>query len=426
MKHLTYDDRLQIQKSLTLKLSFTQIAEVIGKDRTTIGREVKAYARHVGKPARSKCKFKCIFEDKTKCPAPGCTKRACSVACSRCAKYCDKYEPQICKKLTRAPYVCNGCDDRGICQLMKKMYDAEYAQHQYKSTLRECRKGISLTDEEVNFIEGTIIPLIKNGVSIPSCYNAFADSMPVSIRTLYGYIDRGYFGVDNIDLRRKVRRKSSRTKSGPTLRVDKKCHVGRTYSDFLAFMEENPHINVCEMDTVEGRKGGKVILTIFFRNCDLQLMYIRDSKTAASVTEVFDHLRSVLDDDFGRLFPLLLCDRGTEFTNPSAIEINALTGEIESGLFYCDPLQTNQKSRCERNHEYIRYILPKGTSFDELTQDDIDMVMNNVNSMPRGSLNAKAPVQLFIELYGEETATRLGLQYIALDQLCLRPELLKK
>ena len=111
------------------------------------------------------------------------------------------------------------------------------------------------------------------------------------------------------------------------------------------------------MDTVEGRKGGKVLLTIFFRNCDLQLMYIRDTNTSASVTEVFNSIRTVLDDDFAKVFPLLLSDRGTEFTNPSAVEINTVTGKIQCRLFYCDPQQTNQKSRCERNHEYIRYIL---------------------------------------------------------------------
>ena len=126
------------------------------------------------------------------------------------------------------------------------------------------------------------------------------------------------------------------------------------------------------------------------------------------------------------LFPVLLCDRGTEFTNPDAIEINIETGEIETQMFYCDSQQINQKSRCERNHEYIRYILPKGTSFDHLTQEDIDLVMNNVNSMPRASLNVKAPIQLFRELYGCEAARRLNLEYIPLEQLCLKPELLKK
>lgn len=122
MKHLTYDERLQIQKALTLKTSFAAIAQTLGKNRTTIAREVKTYARFTGKPARSKCKFTCIFEDRTKCPAPGCTKLVCSIACSKCAPSCDKFEPIICKKLSRSPYVCNGCADRSTCNLMKKMH----------------------------------------------------------------------------------------------------------------------------------------------------------------------------------------------------------------------------------------------------------------------------------------------------------------
>lgn len=426
MKHLTYDERLQIQKALTLKYSFSEIAEKIYKNRTTISREVKTYSRYIGKPARSKCKYKCIFEDQSKCPVPNCTKRICSIACAKCAQYCDQYEPEVCKKLTRAPYVCNGCDERGICPHMKKMYEADYAQQQYRHILRDSRAGISLSGDEINFIEEKIIPLIKNGVSVPVAYDAYADSMPVSVRTLYSYIDKGFFEIDNIDLRRKVRRKVGKKKSGPVFHVDKKCHVGRTYADFQEFTEKHPYMNVCEMDSVEGRKGGKVLLTIFFRNCDLQLMYLRRANTSATVIEAFNWFRSVLDDNFKNVFPLILADRGTEFTNPSAIEINSITGEVECSMFYCDPQQINQKSRCERSHEYIRYILPKGTSFDELVQEELNLVMNHVNSMPRGRLNAQAPIQLFTELYGAETATRLGLEYLPLEQLCLKPELLKK
>ena len=126
------------------------------------------------------------------------------------------------------------------------------------------------------------------------------------------------------------------------------------------------------------------------------------------------------------MFPVLLGDRGTEFTNPLAIELNASTGEYLCNVFYCDPQQTNQKSRCEKNHEYIRYIIPKGTSLDDYTEEDITLVMNNVNSMPRGNLNAKCPVQVFTELYGQEITSKLGLKYIPLQELILKPELLKK
>jgi IS30 family transposase len=426
MKHLTFNDRLHIQKSLTINDSFITIAENIGKNRTTISREIKAYSRTEGKPSRSKCKNTCVFEDRSECPVPICNKRECSITCAQCAKYCDKYEPYICKDLKKAPYVCNGCEKRSLCSLEKKLYDAEFAQREYKRILKESREGVSLTEEEIFHIADTIIPLIRNGVSLPIAYAAYADSMPVSCRTIYGYIDKGMFDIDNTDLRRKVCRKPTRKKSGPMLCVDKNCHIGRTYADFEKYIQMYPEINVCETDSVEGKRGGKVILTIFFRNCNLQLMYIRNANTSESVTLVFNKLRKKLGDDFKKVFPLILGDRGSEFSNPSAIEINVDTGEIESRFYYCDPQQTNQKSRCERNHEYIRYIIPKGTSLDDFTQDDIDLVMNHVNSMPRGSLNATTPIQLFIDIYGIETARRLGLEYISLEQLCLTPKLLKK
>ena len=180
------------------------------------------------------------------------------------------------------------------------------------------------------------------------------------------------------------------------------------------------------MDTVEGKKGGKVILTIFFRSCDLQLMFLRDTKTAADVSDSFSSLRKMLGDDFSRIFQVILTDRGTEFTDPVSIEFDTSTGERICRVFYCDPQQTNQKSRCERNHEYIRYIRPKGYIFDDLSQEDVTLMMNHINSMPRASLNGKAPVQVFRSLYGEETAARLGLKYIPLEELLLKPSLLKK
>jgi IS30 family transposase len=271
-----------------------------------------------------------------------------------------------------------------------------------------------------------VIPLIKNGVSLPVAYSAYADRMPVSDRTLYDYIDKGVFDAGNLDLHRKVRRKSSRQKSGPVLHVDKKCHVGRTYADFLAYLEDHPHARVSEMDTVEGTKGGKVILTIFFRDCSLQLMFLRDTKTTSSVSDAYAWLRKALGSTFVLLFDAVLTDRGTEFTDPTSIEIDPETGEVLCSVFYCDPQQTNQKSRCERNHEFIRYILPKGSSFDDLTQDDVSLMMNHINALPRASLNGKSPYQTFVSIYGRETADKLGLKLILLEELCLKPELLSK
>ena len=109
--------------------------------------------------------------------------------------------------------------------------------------------------------------------------------MPVSDRTLYTYINSGLLDADNLDLRRKLRM-PSRKKSGPVLRVDKQCHIGRSYEDYEAYVAKHPDAAISQMDSVIGRKGGKVLLTILFKNCDLQLMYLRDRNTAASVSTI--------------------------------------------------------------------------------------------------------------------------------------------
>ena len=274
-KHLTLSDRIYIEQALIQNENFRSIAKHLSKDPTTISLEIRKFLEwEEGRYAKdesndcahySSCELKhlCIYHCAMQC-------RDCRK--NRCTNICDNYEPLICNDLKSAPFVCNGCKERGNgCHLAKKLYDAECAHKDYKTTLSESRAGISLTESELNFIADTVIPLIKNGVSLPVAYSAYADRMPVSERTLYDYIDKGVFDAGNLDLHRKVRRKSSRQKSGPVLHVDKKCHVGRTYADFLAYLEDHPRARVSEMDTVEGTKGGKVILTNFFRDCSLHI-----------------------------------------------------------------------------------------------------------------------------------------------------------
>ncbi len=117
-------------------------------------------------------------------------------------------------------------------------------------------------------------------------------------------------------------------------------------------------IAVVEMDSVEGRKGGRVLLTIYFRNCELMLAYIRDANTARSVSEVFNHIDTVLGREaFNTLFPIILTDRGSEFSNPISIECDK-DGVIRTKLFYCDPQRSDQKGGCEVTHEMIRRVLP--------------------------------------------------------------------
>ena len=425
-KHLTYDDRLAIQAGLQQGLKVAQIAKKIGKNRSTVSREIKAHRRLVKTSGGNNC-----IHHRTCTRIPDCRsgcfrgKKQCQSACGGCQEGCPDYREEVCADYEKPPFVCNSCDYRLRCRLRRMLYDARYAQQQYEQMLSESRRGISLTEQELNRLNATITPLLKKGQSLPVICERHRDELPVSDRTIYSYIDAGLLDARNIDLRRKLRR-PQREKSGPVLRVDRKCHIGRGYEEYEEYMRQNPDAMVIQMDSVVIHKGGQTLLTILFTNCDLQLMFLRERNTARSVTEKFHWLRKVLGDGkFRMLFQVIVTDRGSEFSDPGKIEADIHTGEIQCRVFYCDPMNTNQKSNCERNHELIRYIIPKTRAKDEYTEEEIRKMMNHINSYPRKKWNGQAPIDLFIKIYGQETAALLGLERIPSDSINLTPALLK-
>jgi len=189
-------------------------------------------------------------------------------------------------------------------------------------------------------------------------------------------------------------------------------------------MAATPDARVVEMDSLIGRVGGKVLLTLLFRDSRLMLAFLRDRNDSQSVIDLFEQIwKQAGPDLFRRLFPILLTDNGSEFSNPRALE-EAPDGTPRTRLFYCDPCASWQKGCVERNHEFLRLVLPKGTSFDNLTQTQVNTVLSHVNSYSRPALNDKAPFDLFAFTYGGDLLTRLGLHRIPAERIVLKPALL--
>ena len=425
--HLVLDERTTIEVSLKEGATFTEIGRELGKDPSTISKEVKNHCKTERKGSFNPCanRVNCSYMGKACTPCKHPYHGSCK-NCSyrKCYEHCTDFVELTCQKLKKPPYVCNGCDTRLRCKLERHLYDAKHAQKEYESTRSESRQGIAITPSELKRIDGIIYPLVKQGLSIHMICVNNADDIMLDEKTIYNYIDAGLLSVDNIDLPRKVRYRTRSHKK--PVRVDKQCHIGRTYEDFETYIAANPDIPVVEMDSVEGRKGGKVLLTIYFRNCSLMLAFIRDTNTARSVTEIFDQLYELLGHDiFSGLFQVILTDRGSEFTNPLAIEFNE-NNERRTHVFYCDPQRSDQKGGCEVTHELIRRILPKGTSFDGLNQDDISLMMSHINSYNRKKLNNQSAYQLFSFLNGEDILEKLSIKLIPANEINLTPLLLKK
>ena len=278
-------------------------------------------------------------------------------------------------------------------------------------------------------INALVTPLIKQGQSVHQIYINHADELMCSEKTLYNYIDACLFEVRNIDLPRKVKYRPRYKK--PEFKVDKSCRIGRNYQDFQKYLENNPETSIVQMDTVIGEVGGKCLLTIHFVETSLMLAFLRDANTSKSVIDVYNALDKALGPElFNKLFPVILTDNGSEFSNPKAIEYreSSMGGNTRhrTNIYYCDPSRPYEKGAIEVNHELIRRVLPKGTSFNKLTQQDIFLMMDHINSYKRKKLNNRSPYETFSFYYGEDVLKKLGCRQIPADSIILKPSLLKK
>ena len=421
--HLTLDERNFIEHELSKNTSFKEIAKYLGKNPTTISKEVKKHrirkegqAIHIG---FNHCARKYNCHRHNLCN-PRCSKECRH--CIYCNKVCSDFEDGICLRLKRAPFVCNGCTEKYGCKLTKYYYRALPSFNKYKSVLSESRQGINLTELELSNLDRIVSPLIKKGQSISHIYKTH--DIPCSRTTLYRYLSNNCFSVGPIDLPRKIRMKKRRQRK--TEPKDTQARTNRTYEDFQKYIEIHPELSIVEMDTVEGIKGGRVLLTFLFRSSRLMLAFIMFEKTQKEVLRIFNMLEYELGNElFEKTFPIILTDNGTEFGNPLSLEFNN-EGIGRTRIFYCNPRASYQKGMIEKNHEFIRYVLPKGTSFNGLLQTDIDLMINHINSLGRASLNWFAPVDVAKFTMDKEVIKKLNLKKVPANEIQLNKKLLKK
>ena len=381
-KHLTLSDRNDIQLGLERGETFKAIGQSILKDPTTVSKEVKRNKQ---------------IRDSTSNNLP-------------------------CPLLDKAPFVCNGCPKRRQnCGYKKIFYLAKQAQKQYEQTLVEAREGTPLNSKTFWDMDKVISDGVKKGQHIYHILKTH--NLDVSSSTVYRHIRKGYLSIAPIDLARAVKFKERRKSKLPS--IPKEAKKGRSYEDFLNYLTLNQLNSWLEMDTVLGRMGGEVLLTFNLSFCNFIFARLLDNKTALEVTKHLYDIKNTLhqaDKDFFQLFPVILTDNGGEFARVDDIEMDV---RGESKLFFCDPNRSDQKGRIEKNHTLIRDILPKGTSFDNLTQEDINLVCSHVNSVKRAALNGKSAYELFAFTYGEEIPKLLGISEIPAEDVCQSSKLLQ-
>ena len=428
-KHLSFNERKTVEELLDEGRSLAKIAKRLGRGRSTVSREILRNSRAkqtgaVGQPFNN-CQNRFSCTAYRLCKKEDCRKQCCK-GCKACFRLCPDFVREGCMKLSSPAYVCNGCGSRHKCTLEKFIYTATEAQRTYENTLSISREGFATTVSELERIDAIISPLLKQGQSINMVMANHKDEIMLDEKTIRNYINAGLFTAEKMDLLNTVKMRPRRKKQD--VKVERACRDGRTYRDFLDFMEKHPDTPVVQMDTVIGTVGADepVLLTIHFVEAELMLAFRREANTARSVIDTIDDLWNLLgEEDFMELFPLVLCDNGPEFSAPSRIEADA-DGVCRTKVFYTDPGAPYQRGACENNHSLVRRAIPKGTSLKPYSQEDINLLMNHINSYTRKKLNQRSAFDVFSLLHKPSLLELLGIVKIEPDDVILNTSLFKK
>ncbi len=419
--HMSYSDRQIIEKGIFNESSKKAIADTIGKDPSTIAKEIKL---HRSKTYSCQLALECANYKKCK------HNRSCSSKCL-------DYVPFNCKRRDVSPGACNGCNNFHSCRFTKYKYDASIAQNEYRKSLIESRQGFNITQEEIKRIGNIIEPLLKQGQSLFEILNNHPE-IDISEKTLYTYIESGLFktvdiNIGPLNLRRQVNRKIAKDKANLYKpRHDFSYLKGRKYENYLAYIEANPNANIVQMDTVYNDiSKGPFIQTFKFLKYGFQFYVFHLEKTAEEMNNGVLLLETILGEElFNEEVEVLLSDRGSEFYDLPQIEVRD-DGTLRTRLYYCDPMMSCQKASCENMHTELRYILPKETDLYALglnNQDDMNLVTSHVNSAPKEKLNGKSPLELmeFLNPRLFKKFLDFGITKIDKDKVILKPFLLKK
>lgn len=415
--HLTVQERIIIEKGIENGSTKAAIALTIGKDKSTVGKEIKKHRELVHK---SSYKINCA------------NMKNCSHnhVCDNCADF----KPFTCNRRDRSPGACNGCSKYTHCRYDKYRYKADFSHKKYREDLVDSRTGINMSYEECKAMADIIVPLIKAG---HSPYHIVTNHPELNIfeKTLYNYIENGIFrefGLLDIDLRIKTKRKITKKASNKyKKREDKKYLNGRTYDDFINYTAENKNLSVVEMDTVYNNGStGPFMQTFKFLDYSFMFIVYQEEKTAKSMVEGVDLLEKILGEDlFNKEVAIIKTDRGSEFCDAEGFEKEENESR-RTRIFYCDPMASGQKGSLENNHKEIRYICPKENDLKDLglnSQEKANLIVSHINSQSKEHLKGKSPLEVmeFMNPALYQKFKDFGIERINKDNIVLKPYLLK-
>lgn len=323
------------------------------------------------------------------------------------------------------PYTFNGCNESSFCTNRKRYYDCIEAQTTSKKKRIEPRTFNELNMDDLKEIDSIVSNGVKLGQSLHHIYVSNPSLQDKCCeRTIRRYIYRGCLSIKAHQLPRYVRYSHKYNYEKRKI-VNVERMFGRTFSDYKKYVEEHQDENIWQYDSVEGKiDDKKAILTITYPEFRFQFGYLISKQNMTSVYKKIRTLQKLLGNRYEEIFQINLSDNGMEFAKFHEIETDE-NGCFLCKVFFTNPYKSTDKASCERNHEFIRYVIPKGKSLDFLTQEQVELLFSHINSYVRESNKNKTPYDLMVERFGNEFMEIIGIKRIEPSDVCLNPSLLR-
>lgn len=424
-KHLSIEERKLIESLLNINdIKLKNVSSQLGRSDKCVRNEIITHRyvvvrgnQHNKCGRQNTCRIQRLCTHCISGLCKGCKHDNCNQLCEDFVDY------PVCDRTTRFPYVCSGCKKIDTCKMPKYFYNASRAQSQYERDKTVWREGPKLSEVELKHVSEVLKDGIKKGQSIDVIIHT--NNLPISVSTAYRYIEKHYItGIINLDLKRQVSYPIKKANKPIITPINYDFLEGRSFSNFVKLISLEPEVNVWEMDTIIGKKGTdeKCVLSLLHRKSNLQLFFLLNHKHALEVNKIFDLIKAKLGPQlFKELLTIILTDNGSEFHDPLSIEIDPNTGEKLSSVFFCEPRRSDQKAKCEKNHEHFREMVPKGKSMNALSQHQINYVSNMVNNYPRRLFNFHSPLEVASTMLNDEVFSLNKLSPMDHNSIKLKP-----
>ncbi len=410
----------KIETMLNECYNATQIGKALERDSSCIQKEIKNFSIIV------KINKKCdVCRKYDECKKTGlCGNNMLAGYCSRCkdckiaVENCEDYEPVVkCDKLRGRKKVCNGCPNFKQCRKVKLVYIAEKALKQHEENKKKSIKNMKEIENTEYMDE--LSEKIKHGISpevaLQTTENKTGER--ISLPTLYLRIDRGLMKCKNIDLRNKLKREPKEEKRERNPNREKHRANGRSYGDLTEEEKKQKLDGFGEMDTVEGIKGSKLLMTLINRKTSFLFGIPISNKKQETIIKELDKLEITMEDKFKSILEKIITDNGSEFLDYKGIEKSKNGKEKRLSLYYADPYASYEKGQIENQHRLIRYFYPKGVDFAKYKDSDIIEKINRINNYPRKNLGWSTPYKEMEKIVGKEMLNKLGFYEIAIEDL---------